>query len=87
MTQLEMATNLMVMDEFICDEMSDGTWETWITYGVPDDDYITVEDYLYLVETEEEYKEFVELFNKLVKGKKKELFLLEYLPKTLDNQG
>lgn len=84
MTQRERAINLMVMDEFICEECSESTWETWITYGVPDGNGIEVEDFLWLVETEEDYQEMVDLFNRLVKGAKKQKFILEYLPKTLD---
>lgn len=84
MTKRERAINLMVMDEFICDEMSENVWETWITYGCPDDNNITIEDYELWVETEEEYQEMVDLFNRLVKGKNKQKFLLEYLPKTLE---
>lgn len=90
MTVIEMAKNLKVMDEFICEEMDEETWETWITYGVPDGNGDTVEDYIWLVSFdrqpyEEEYQEYVKLFNSLVKGKDKEKFLLEYLPKTLEN--
>lgn len=90
MTVIEMAKNLKVMDEFICEEMDEETWETWITYGVPDGNGDTVEDYIWLVcfdgqPYEEEYQEYVKLFNSLVKGKDKEKFLLEYLPKTLEN--
>ena len=86
MTQYERAVNLMIMDEFICDECNDRIWETWITYGVPDENGILVEDYLWLVETEEDYQEMIDLFNRLVKGAKKQKFILEYLPKTLDIQ-
>lgn len=86
MTRRERAINLMVMDEFICEECSENTWLTWITYGCPDDDNITVEDYELWVETEEDYQEMVDLFNRLVKGAKKEQFILEYLPKTVDIQ-
>ena len=84
MTKRERAINLMVMDEFICEECSENTWLTWITYGVPDGNGIEVEDFLWLVETEEDYQEMVDLFNRLVKGAKKQKFILEYLPKTLD---
>lgn len=84
MTQRERAINLMIMDEFICEECSENTWLTWITYGVPDGNGIEVEDFLWLVETEEDYQEMVDLFNRLVKGAKKQKFILEYLPKTLD---
>lgn len=86
MTKRERAINLMIMDEFICEECSENTWATWITYGVPDGNGITVEDFLWLVETEEDYQEMVDLFNRLVKGAKKQKFILEYLPKTLDFQ-
>lgn len=87
MTQRERAINLMIMDEFICDECSERTWATWIEYGVPDDNYLMVEDYYWLVEEQEDYDEMVELFNRLVKGAKKEQFILEYLPKTVDILG
>ena len=86
MTRRERAINLMVMDEFICEECSENTWLTWITYGVPDGNGIVVEDFLWLVETEEDYQEMVDLYNRLVKGAKKQKFILEYLPKTLDIQ-
>ena len=84
MTQRERAINLMVMDEFICEECSENTWLTWVTYGVPDGNGIEVEDFLWLVETEEDYQEMVDLFNRLVKGAKKAKFISQYLPKTLD---
>ena len=84
MTQRERAINLMVMDEFICEECSENTWFTWVTYGVPDGNGIEVEDFLWLVETEEDYQEMVDLFNRLIKGAKKQKFISQYLPKTLD---
>lgn len=84
MTQKERAINLKLMDEFIFNECSDTTWAIWITYGCPDDDNETVEDYEIWVEEEKEYKEMVTLFKKLVKGSKREKFINEYLPKSIN---
>lgn len=82
MTDLEKARYIKVMNDFILDEMDDETWAIWITYGVPDDDYHNIEDYLWLIDDLDEFKL---LFKKLVVNEDRERFILEYLPQTLDN--
>lgn len=56
---------LQRMNAYICDEIGDeDVWEVWIALGVPD--YATDEDYRYMAEDDDTWRDTCALFGKLL---------------------
>lgn len=84
----EKAIKLMLMDEFICNECDEETWETWITYGVPDGNGEMVEDFMWLAEDPKTYADIKRLFMQITTVTEQCEYINNYLPKMeklLDN--
>lgn len=80
----ERAVKLMLMDEFICNECDEETWGTWITYGVPDGNGDTIEDYIWLAENAETYAGIKRVFLQIITPNEHYDFIKNYLPKQLE---
>ena len=80
----ERAVKLLLMDEFICDECDEETWETWITYGVPDGNGEMIEDFMWLAEDAQSYADIKRLFLQIITPSEHYNFIENYLPKQLE---